>query len=449
MMMRILKKVLFGAFAVALFVPTAATAQQIGKAVDEGLAKEMGIKAAQFVIYPTLGAAYQYNTNLFYVSDSDDAQKPTAAGMIMAYPGLLIEAGKNAPLGLSINGQLEARKYLDSGDAASGQSNFGGIAGFKALFFKEGPVQFGVTDQFKYLLQRRNVEVAGTWDRVYNSAGASLGLVPGGGALRFNLGYDYIVDYFTDTANDWGDVQTHQVTGKFNWKFLPFTSLFADVNWQLRDYVAKGYGVYGETTDNSPVKARVGVNGAFTRTISAMVVAGWGNSMHDGRPVAAGESVNKGENDSYNGFIGGARITWRPSKKTMAQVGYLRDFRDNLFTNYLVSDEIKLTVKQRVGSRVQITADAAYTWLGYSAVPFKFMGSNPAIASMGDIERADTQLRLSLGADADITRWLGVSLKYSMENLMSDFFVKNAVTGNVDKMDYKAHIIDAMLVFRY
>jgi hypothetical protein len=272
--------------------------------------------------------------------------------------------------------------------------------------------------------------------------------VPGGGALRFNFGYAYLIDYFTDTTKDWGDVVTHQLSAKFNWKFLPFTALIADVNWQLRDYVAKGYGIYGETTDNSPIKARVGINGAFTRTISALIVAGWGNSMHDKRPIAAGESVNKGENDSYNGFIGQARVTFAPNKQTVLQAGYSRDFRDNLFSNYLVTDELKATAKQKLGTRVQITAEAAYSWLGYSALPFKY-GTNPSVASFGDINRTDNELRLSLTCAADITRWLGVSLAYTYDNLMSDFFVKSATVGTVDKMDYKVQVIDAMLVFRY
>ncbi len=453
MRMRILSRVVLGVLAACLLVPSFASGQVIGKAVDEALAKQMGVKAAQFVIYPTLGTAFQYNSNLYYVSADDSSQKAKGAGILMFYPGLAIETGKEAALGLTITGQLEARKYLDSSKAASSQSTIGGVAGFDALFFRKGPVQLGLNDQFKYQLQRRNVEMAGTWDRVFNQAGVNVGLVPGGGALRFNFGYAYLIDFFTDMDADWGDVVVHQLSAKFNWKWLPFTAFIADVNWQLRDYVADGYGRYGESTDNKPFKARFGINGAFTRTISALIVGGYGNSMHDVRPVAAGDPVpNKGENDSYSGVIGQARLTWAPNKQTMLQGGYSRDFRDNLFTNFLVTDELKVTARQKLGTKVQVTADVAYSWLGYSTLPAKYGTSLPAGSTFGNINRTDTELRASLACAADITRWLGVSLGYTYDNLMSDFYMKAPVVGGatrLDKMDYKVQIVDAMLIFRY
>lgn len=422
---------------------------------SSSLTKNLGIKAGEFVVLPTFSAGAMYNSNLFYMAEGDANADPRGAWMLRFIPGLAIQTGKTAAIGLNVNGNIEYREYLSSDSVLTDQSKVAGQAAVRAEFLRNSPVQFTFNEKFSRKIERKNIEVSGTWDRNSNQIGGEVTLAPGGGAMKLMLGYNYLVDYFSGGAagtNNFGDKVGHQIEGKYTWKFLPFTAFVADVNWQMNNYLADGNGAYGELTDSTPLKARFGLSGYFSKSVSMILMAGWGNSMHEKRKVAAGEKTNPGENDSYNSFLGDVKATWKPAENTTVNAGYSHDFRDSMFSNYVVVDGLKVGARQRLMDRIEFGGNLSYEHMAYATLPYKYQKASAAkIVAFGGNDRKDNMLRVGADGTVDVTRWLGVQLKYSFDKLMTDWFV-TINSGGADikeKMDYQVHVLEANLLFRY
>jgi len=415
--------------------------------------KVLGLNAAGFIFTPELTFASEFNTNLFYADESDPLP-PVEAWLIKLIPALGFQSPRHSVLVVNAQGAMEARKYFHSRDVVTKQSMFGGVAGLDATFFPRSVVSVTLHEDFRRVLERRNFETTSSWDRNFNKAGADINIRPGGRAMSFHVGYDFITDYFLDTSGDWGDVHRHDVHGRYSWKFFPFTALILEAGWELHDYLHEDQGYYGELTDSSPLRTRVGLNGFITKSLAVMLMAGYGNSFHDIRSVDEGETTTKGENASYNSFLAEARVSWKASPTTILQIGYKHDFRDSVFSNYLQYDRAYANAKQRLFGLWDLRLDASYEYLQYSALPHAYQTSRPEVIAqfgglVGQRFRNDSIIRARVGTDVDILRYLKVSLDYRFQMLDSPFFVMYRNAAKADTLGYMAHIVTMMLTVRY
>ena len=272
--------------------------------------------------------------------------------------------------------------------------------------------------------------------------------------MSFRIGYNFITDYFLDTAGDWGDVHRHEVHGRYSWKFFPFTALILEAGWEMHDYLDKDQGYYGELTDSMPLRTRVGINGFITKSLAVMLMAGYGNSFHDTRSVATGETTNKGENGSYNSFLAEARVSWKATPNTILQLGYKHDFRDSVFANYVQYERVYANAKQRFFGIWDLRFDASFEYLQYAALPYAYQTTRPdVIAQFGGLVgqrfRNDNAFRVNVGTDVDILRYLKVSLDYHFQMLDTPFFVQLRDASAPDSLGYLSHVITMMLTVRY
>ncbi|MFH1530290.1 MAG: hypothetical protein ABIK09_06080 [Pseudomonadota bacterium] len=417
------------------------------------LRKVLGLDAAGFVFRPALTFSTEFNTNLFY-ADASDPTPPVDAWLIKVIPSLGFQSPTHSVLVVNAKGIFEFRKYFHERETVTKQSMFGGVASMDATFFPRGVVSVTLHEDFRRVIERRNFETTASWDRNFNKAGADINIRPGGRAMSFRVGYNFITDYFLDTTGDWGDVHRHDIHGRYSWKFFPFTALIFEAGWELHDYLDKDQGYYGELTDSKPLRTRIGVNGFITKSLAIMLMAGYGNSFHDTRAVAQGESTNKGENASYSSFLAEARFSWKATPTTIVQIGYKHDFRDSLFSNYLQYDRVYANARQRFFGMWDIRFEASYEYLGYAAIPYAYQTTRPdVIAQYGGLVnqrfRNDSAIRANIGTDIDILRYLNVSLDYQFQMLDTPFFVQLRNTSGPDSLGYMAHVITTMLTVRY
>ena len=415
--------------------------------------KVLGLDAAGFVFRPELTFATEFNTNLFY-ADQNDPMPPLDAWLIKVIPALGFQSPRHSVLMVDANGSFEFRKYFHQRETVTKQSMFGGLAGLTATFFPRSVVSVSLHEDFRRVLERRNFETTASWDRNFNKAGADINIRPGGKAMSFRVGYNFITDYFLDTSGNWGDLQRHDVHARYSWKFFPFTALIVDAGWELHDYLDASGGHYGELTDSKPLRARVGINGFITKSLSVMLMAGYGNSFHDTRDVATGTAVNPGENASYSSFLADARVSWKATPTTILQVGYKHDFRDSVFSNYLQYDRVYANAQQRFFGIWDLHLDASYEYLQYSALPYAYQTARPEVIAqfgglVGQRFRNDSAIRVDVGTDVDILRYLKVSLNYRFQMLDTPFFVQLRDTSGPDNLGYLSHVITMMLTVRY
>lgn len=415
--------------------------------------KVLGLDAAGFVFRPELTFSTEYNTNLFY-ADENDPSPPVDSWIIKVIPALTFKSPRHSALIVDVNGALEFRKYFHDAQTVTKQSMLGGVAGLRATFFPRGVVSVSIHEDFRRVMERRNIETTSTWDRNFNKAGLDVNIRPGGKAMSFRIGYDFITDYFVDTAGDWGDLHRHDVHARYSWKFFPYTALLFEAGWQLNDYLHKNLGYYGELTDSKPLRARIGVNGFITKSLSVMVMAGYGHSFHDMRPVATGDTTNAGENASYSSFLAEARVSWKASRSTILQIGYKHDFRSSLFSNYVQFDRVYANAQQRLFGIWDLHLDASYHFLQYSALPYAYQTTRPEVIQQygGLVDqsfRNDNAIRVTVGTDVDIVRYVKLSVDYTMDILSTPFFVQLRDVPKPDNQGYLAHVITMMLTVRY
>lgn len=415
--------------------------------------KALGLNAAGFIFRPELTFSTEYNTNLFYAAD-DDPTQPVDAWLIKLIPALAFQSPRHSVLIVNANGAFEFRKYFHERETVTKQSMFGGVAGLDATFFPRGVVSVTLHEDFRRVLERRNFETTESWDRNFNKAGADINIRPGGKAMSFRLGYNFITDYFLDTSGDWGDLHRHDIHARYSWKFFPFTALIFEAGWEMNDYLDAGQGHYGELTDSMPLRTRVGINGFITKSLAIMVMAGYGNSFHETRDVATGETTNKGENASYNSFLAEVRVSWKATPSTILQLGYKHDFRDSVFSNFITYDMAYANATQRFFGIWDIRANVNYQYLQYSALPFAYQTTRPDVIAqygglIGQRFRNDNAIRVNVGTDVDILRYLKLSLDYRFQMLDTPFFTQLRGAPTTDSLGYLSHVITMMLTVRY
>jgi hypothetical protein len=438
-----------------------------GSLTLDPLKRELGLNAGAFKIFPTLGLGYSFNSNLF---NSDDTawESPTSAQMLRIGPGLRIASKNPQNVALDLSAAAHWDQYFGDSEAVTEQSNLGADMHAKAAFFQQSAISLVLEDRFRRALERRGYESTKNFNRNVNAVGAGIVFKPGGGALELKAGYAFNSDFFTDMNQDWGDLLFHEVKVNGSWKFFPFTALVLDANWQVRNYLADGQGRYGELTDSTPLRVRVGLNGFITKKLSAMILVGYGNSMHDKHDVPAGATTNPNENDSFNMAIGEARISYKFSPNTIVQGGYRYDFADSIFSNYSEYHRINVNFLQRIANRVDLEVDLAYVYRVYAQLPRAYFeeATDPAVkASLWGLltgyDRVDSLLLARLKAKVDITRFLAFEATYDMELNNDPLQGRDAIFGTCvdapcnspntfrDYVGFKRHVILGSLVLRY
>lgn len=433
------------------------------------LERKLGVQTREFVLLPTLGLSYGYDSNLFYAND-DTFETPVAVQGLWVSPAVVVKNRNTKNIKAVFDGKLDVNYYVSDRNAVKEQNSIGGHVGLETTFFEKSAVALTLRERYKRVLDRRDFESEKNFNRHMNRIGAGVLFRPGGKALTFKLDYDFAADLFSDTDGDWGDAVFHDVRFKGTWKFFPYTALVTDVNWQIRKYLADGYGNYGELTDSMPLKARIGVNGFVTKKLSVMAMVGYGNSFHDERPAtpesvkdeaksstgASDSQLPTTDNESFNSVIGEARVSMKFTKATILQLGYQRDFNDSSFSNYVTFHKVYTNFQQRIAKRVDVIADVAYLYMTYAQLPTEF-AVEPVVGLLSAFDRTDMIMLGQLRAKVDITRWLAFELLYRLELVNTLGFatpfgtrVQNADGSTTDDyIAYDRHFVLGTLILRY
>ncbi len=429
--------------------------------------RELGLNAGTFMILPHLRFGYGYSSNVFNMDDTQ-WESPIGAHYIRVAPGFDITSKKGRDLGIKLGAKANWDQYVSDKEAVKEQSNLGANILARVTFFQNSAVSLILQERFRRALEPRNFESSRNFNRNVNKVGGGLRFKPGGGALEMKVMYNFASDFFTDVDADWGDVLFHDVSLTGTWKFFPFTALVFDANYQRRSYLSDNQGRYGELTDSTPLRVRLGVNGFITKKLSMLLMVGYGNSFHEKHTVAAGATTNPNENDSFNMAVGEARLSYKFSPNTIVQGGYRYDFADSLFSNYTEYHKINLNFLQRIAGRVDLEFDIGYLYRIYAQLPKAYFeesvdpaGSTTLWGLLTGYDRVDMVLRAKFQASVDITRFLAFEAFYEMELNNDPLQPRDSIFGScldaacgspagaVDYVGYKRHIVFANLVLRY
>jgi len=435
------------------------------------MARELGLQGGGFVFLPALRLGYGFDSNVFLEDDLPGQEEPDGAQLMEIRPGIELKNKNRDNLALDFRGLGLVRQYLTTDDVISEHGDIGGDVGLKVGFLEGGPLSLRVKERFQRVLERRTFETTRKLNRHVNDVGAGVTFKPGGRALQLSLDYSFVADLMTDTSLDWGDLVFHDVMLQGSWKFFPFTALVLEADWQYRDYLFKGYGFYGELTDNYPLRIRAGVNGFITPRLSVLALIGYGNSFHETRPATSEEAAARTPhaNDSFNMVLGELRVSFKPTETTIIQGSYRYDFQDSVFSNYAAYHKIVANFQQRLFGRLDLVVDIGYFGVFFSQLPDEYLrpykGPTDGIGPVGYVVtgagyREDRILMGGARAIVDITRLLAFELGYSFELFNEPFnsegkFVScmedKCEGSNVvkDSMGFQRHQVMGILTLRY
>lgn len=437
--------------------------------LEKGKAFDLGLRTDDFLFLPSLELGWGYDSNLFYAND-DAYESPTPSQFLHVVPKMVVSNLNTKNVKLDFDGSATVNYYIADSESVQDHNSLGGLVGASATFFNDGPVSLQVRERFRRALDRRNEESGQSFNQNLNRIGGGILFRPGGRSLEVKADYDFMADYFTDPAADWGDVQAHEMAVRANWKFFPFTALVLDSTWQFRDYLYEGDGYYGELTDCAPFKIRVGVNGFITKKLAVMAMLGYGNSFHDERDETAAQAKGTPDaNSSFSGLLADARVSYKLSPSTLVQTGYSYDFSDSLFVNYVAYHEIFVDGQQRVANIVDLGVTAAYRYMMYSQIPYKFLNNDLGVGINGILnsgwDRRDQIVKLDATATVTISRYLAFQAMYSAEfnNAFSEasafgtYYCQsgkkdckdNDPTYREDIMAYTRHLLQGSFIVRY
>jgi hypothetical protein len=296
-----------------------------------------GLKLSESaILHAALLADIGYDTNVFYASS--DVVKP--APVLHISPRLQItnaERDGSIPQGTfyDLFAGLDWRTYL-SGDGDITKHNalnptLGGVAEFSS----GQVVGFSLSEAFSRY-QQPPYSIGDPITRDENMFSAGVHYAPGGGRLRLNLRYTNLIDKY-EAAYDAGSNMGNEVLLDVGWRFLPKTSLYAQVAQGIITYFNQG------NINSYPLRTLAGLRGLITEKLSVNVGAGYSNAFY-----------TSGDNPSGLGNVGiVTEVNYTMSLLSRFGLGYRHDFANSPFIGaYYDLDAVYGAYQQMIASRV-------------------------------------------------------------------------------------------------
>ena len=374
---------------------------------------------------PRLATAFEYRSNVYR-----QEIEPEGGGWLRFAPGLAIgaESDKNQVI---FDGEWELKKYifvestdqLSSGEQVKNLDRFDNFAiDFDGSFLKDRKVGFELHNlaTLRSTASDADYSAAPFTVQLRDELSGGLRASPSK-ALTVNVLGDYAYDEFrTPPVGDakpeifnrrhtYGPV----FTGKY--AFLPRTSWIVDARLLFFDWVdnviaANPASPTGEAELNKPdsthIKVKTGIEGQYTEKLFADVVVGYGVGIYDEANAGGTEALVDAAADvgGLDGLLLAAQIRYKVTEKTLAALGYRRDFMDSWATNYIQYDYVFAQFSGTVAKSLRPSIKYSIRLEDYQ----------------GDTPRADVVNRFDVGLDWAAQDWAVLGAGVGWQQRASD-----------------------------
>ena len=396
------------------------------------------IRAGSVEIVPDLDLGAEYRSNVF----RREADGVGAANLLVS-PGIKLTAD-GEDHGFRVDSSWELRKFFfvgeEQGTAAEVPSRLAGLDRFNEFDASAG------IDLFKRSslgLRLSNTTALQNWtadapfaDVPYSSQfrnGLRGGLrINPGSALEVVAGGGWAYDAYL--APRQGEIQnrtlnrrnTYGPSLETRWSFLPRTALvlrgtYDFYNWQLNEIESDSPLGNLEVPDSRQWKVWTGLDGQVTEKLLVQMFVGYGNGVYP-------DAATSGSVTGLRRLLLKSQVRYdlTPSTDerggTKLSAGYMRDFRDSFFTNYLGLDQVFVGYDGRLGP---FSPSARYE---YRLERYE-----------GSIARNDRVHRLR----ADMAYWFG---DFASATLGGWWNQRGSTDALVEFDDFNVHL---MATFRY
>jgi hypothetical protein len=416
---------------------------------DRKRAEGPGIRLGDFELHPGIGIEGGYDSNVFY-SDGSAASTPIlGSGMLRVTPHFLFstisaqreaegearDSATAAPPTVQFRGGISASYYAFFIDQA--KNNLGLDADLNLVILPERPFTITLHERFgrtiRPFTEQRAADVAAArfdFGRNENDAGVNFSFGTPGRLLSGNVGYSLVYNFFDGDQFTFADSLAHKFAGGASFRFLPQTAFVYDFQGEYKTYPSYNAGTAADIgaarlTPGFNLRTRIGLNGAFTNTLSATVMVGY----------AAGFYGSLVEN--YDSIAAQAELRWQASNNVKFALGYDRNFAPSYIGQYVGTDRGYLNFQLLLGGSFLIGADASVALVNFG-VPLAADGVtalgcsvDPGTAACPNAEADRSDIRVSTGLFAEyrLTDWLGINgtLRYTLDSTDYRYFVLDRI----------------------
>lgn len=345
-------------------------------------AKPLVIHGDSFTLQPQLWLSSEYDTNVFYESESEPTGNlPNSGALIKAGVGFQLKNRKQSSVGLDLNASSAYRQYVYLDDAnGKAQSDLDtlrqGRSGIDYARLRGGltlgtqsDIQLILSERFNYIERPAYESTIFGFERVDNLLGVAVDFAPsrrgGGGPIGIKLGYGLRNVMFLNDGEGLpiqqrSEKQGHTVSLDSRWRFLPKNFLTFDVSYTSNDYNdfessdEEGASAEDTSRDSTPLRVGLGLTGLITSRFSVFLKGGYSNTF------------NK-NGASFEGFVGIFQLSYISAPRLELSVGYQRDGQDSGFSNFYSLDRFYTKGSLRLSHKLHVTANLSYDLYEYDA----------------------------------------------------------------------------------
>jgi hypothetical protein len=382
-----------------------------------------GVKIGEgTVLHPVFGMETGVVSNVFYTQNN-----PQAAGILR----LLAQVGAGSLSSARLiptedNDDNSARQgdfqyktnvrasydAMLSGDSAiQGTGGLGVGALFRGMVNPNGRWSFGFDEEFDRLIRAANFETDANTNRDINGIALTVLYHPNDSAFGGYLYYNNTIDIFEANTQNFADRIQHRLGIHPMWRWLPQTTVFADVSIGY----FSGLGSGTDKVTSYPFTAIGGIATLLSLKTTLNVQAGYTNGFYSSGPSFSAPTI-------------GASLGYRYSPLGRVLLTYDWLYQDSVNANYYRDHVVRLWIQQLVNPFV-IMVQPEIHFREYQGVDTVVMGAPPT--------RDDFIFSVIAGVHYNFRNWAAATLDYHFTDVSTNF--RFAVDGMINDPSYARH----------
>lgn len=365
-------------------------------------------------LHPFVELETRYDSNASYSGQ----RKQTGDLILHVKPGFTLDVPGEL-VAVDLNGALDWTQFLGAEGDTGGLSRLYGEAGLGIGVNRRGNLGLELSDDFRRGTSSQVLSLGSAVISNFNDLRLAIPWKPGGGALVLTVGGQWQLEtfepYLTGTLCLDADPTCDSTllsklgysefrgTGELRWKFLPRTAAVLDAGWFSRVPNSATFGI-----EVSGLRTRVGFSGLLTTHFAATLKAGYGDTFGSAP-------------EPFRTWLAVAELEWIATETAGIRAGYEHDFGVDPGQVYSLFVRNRLYVDARILVGGRYTARLAAGWDRRS---YELAGDSTS-----------SILRVEPALEAEVARWLRVSIGYAYTLRDSKLLVSTSLPG----FDYAKH----------
>ena len=304
------------------------------------------------MVHPGLSMSVGFDSNVYYASQQETDQVHQSPEGVFE-PNLSVAIAEPGVWELWGDAAVGWRQYLTDEERVRSQSGLSANLDLASRWNAEGTASLELSNEFVRTNETPNTASRQASNRVYNRAGATVGLHPGAGLLETYGSYDFALyrhNLFSDL-----DRHAHHFGWNLHWSFLPKTAFLAEVDYRAirYDQEFRGPQVSPEgrlrNVDSDPIRVMAGLDGLVTTRVSLGLRGGYGWARYQEGPDFSGLLAQVEASYQFGDVAFDNRL----------RAGYERGFRDSSIGNFYTSHRFLTGYEQGfAGNRLRLELEA-------------------------------------------------------------------------------------------